>query len=162
MGLRPFGALLPSTDSAASPDWFSLSQSGAPSNRRKARATAEQPKETGHMADDFNQQYSDPPFGLAGDYASTGAPGMAPPYPVPGIEGTTASSALVTPFASGYQNADRVPVGADDSQVPAQTDLYAGSDADPLSGMAGNAVGYTGAGTGSDITSGHHPNAAGR
>ena len=88
------------------------------------------------------------------------APGSPAPYPVPDITGTTPTSALVTPYGSGYQNADRVAVAPDMTQVPAQTDLYAGQDANPLSGVLGDQAGHTGAGTGA--VHDPHPNSTAR
>lgn len=94
---------------------------------------------------DFSEQLPGVDYGR--DTAQT-APGTPSPYPVPQIQGTTVSSALVIPFGSGFQNGDRVSVGPDDSQVPAQTDLYSGLDSNPLSGLAGDLVGTTGSGRG--------------
>jgi hypothetical protein len=92
---------------------------------------------------------------------STGAPGSpgAPGVPVPppgavyaaGTEGPAAAllpegTVMVSNWAGGPSVTAEW--GRDDTQVPAQTDLYAGQDANALSGQAGGAVGQTGAGTG--------------
>lgn len=99
------------------------------------------------MADDFNSQYDKPLFGAGGNWQNTGL-GGTPATPVPDVPGTSETVAVVTPYASGYQNADRVSVGPDDSQVPSQTDLYQGSDPSLASGIPGDSVGVTGIGHG--------------
>jgi hypothetical protein len=94
----------------------------------------------------------------------TGAPGSAPGG---GVEtstplsdrvqaGTTGSSAVITPYGGSLVNADIVSVGPRDTLVPGEADLYAGGDANPLSGVTGDAVGYTGAGLGRTMA--RHPN----
>lgn len=58
-------------------------------------------------------------------------------------------SALVTPSGGSLVNADRVPVGPNDSLVALQADQYQGSDPNILSGgISGDDVGSTGLGRG--------------
>jgi hypothetical protein len=96
---------------------------------------------------DFNEQYDRPLFGVPGAWANTGLGGSVQ-APVPDLPSTTATEAVVTPYASGYQNADMVAVSPDDVNVPSQTDLYGGSDSNLVPGIPRSAYGTTGGGKG--------------
>jgi hypothetical protein len=62
--------------------------------------------------------------------------------------GTVADSAFVVPAGASTANGDRVTVGPLDTLSGPQADLYAGADANPLSGLPGDWVGHSGAGRG--------------
>lgn len=118
------------------------------------------------MADGANQQYqsASPLFPNAGGFAFTGAPGsQATSVPDASTSydttGTTPTSAFVVPVSASTVNGDRVPVGRFDTEVGLQADLYTGADSNPITGQAGDSVGYTGAGAGASVMAGHHPNA---
>jgi hypothetical protein len=54
-----------------------------------------------------------------------------------------ASRPLIVALGMSLPAADLVSVGPDDTQVPRQTDLFTGTDANPLSEVSGDAVGHT-------------------
>ena len=118
------------------------------------------------MADNqtgLNAQYDNPPFSMSGGIGSTGAPGS----PGDTVEQTggpvIASPAISIPFASSQIAANRptVPVTSGDTSAMS-SDQPIGDNFTLISGASADAMSATGAGQGSDITAGHHPNAAGR
>jgi hypothetical protein len=107
------------------------------------------------MANDHNNQYSDPPFGMSAGIASTNAPGSAPPVAESG-GGATVGTVTVTPPGGSSQVAwPQVSVqqgdtcgSAADSPTPVGGDLLTGVPQAFLQG--------TGAGEGS--TGARNPN----
>lgn len=104
-----------------------------------------------------NQQYSSPPFGLSGDYGSTGAPGS-----VGVTAAATAGPVVGTPqVTSVWQSVQAAPP----PEVPVHSgDTSSFSDDTPIHQsplLPSDPAAYlsTGAGMGTDVTSGHHPNA---
>jgi hypothetical protein len=71
--------------------------------------------------------------------------------------GTVGFSALVVPVSGSVINGDRVQVGAADTNVGRQQDLYSGSDGDLIAGIPGDYLGFTGAGQG-HVMGPSHPN----
>ena len=69
------------------------------------------------------------------------------------------NNAVVVPSGGSLVNADRVTVGPSDTLVGAEASTY-GPNRDPLTGI-GSELGATGAGMGSNVMQGHHPNAGG-
>lgn len=119
------------------------------------------------MADNntgLNAQYESPPFGLGGDYTSSGAPGS------PGVQdspaGSGGGSVIATPVVSAPYGSSQLPANL--GRVPVTQGDTAGmtSDSpvpqtgDPLTGISLDAITSTGAGRGH---AGHipHPNTGG-
>lgn len=119
------------------------------------------------MASYDSPGYQDKLPGGAAVPQGTGAPGSAP-GPLPATDalpddlerGTVGYSAVVTIPGATLANADRVQVGVSDTLSGSQAFAY-GSARDPLTGI-GPELGQTGAGMGTDLTDGHHPNSMAR
>lgn len=106
-----------------------------------------------------NGQYSDPPFGMSGAVAQTGAPGTAVPGPETSAGPVVGTPAVVAPYASSQAPIPRVEVTSGDTcSMSADAPVPAGGD--PLTGLSLADVTQTGAGQGS----GHmpHPNSMAR
>lgn len=92
-----------------------------------------------------NEQYSDPPFGLAGDYTSTGAPGSAVASPGSTQGAVIGSPVVSTPYASSQaaENMPRVPVTSGDTSGMSSDGPVPGTD--PLTGLSLGEICGTGA-----------------
>jgi hypothetical protein len=98
-----------------------------------------------------NAQYSDPPFGLGGDYASTGAPGT-PGSAAESAGGAVVGSPVVTvgPYASSQipVNVPRIDVTQGDT-CAMTSDAPVPLSGDPMTGVSLADITQTGAGQGS-------------
>jgi hypothetical protein len=123
----------------------------------------------GDNAAGLNQQYSTPGAlfggGTAG-YASTGAPGSSVlPDASPDVMSgpVIASPAISTPYASSQIPANMPHVGVTAGDTSGMSsDNVVPPRGDPLTGLTQAQLTQTGAGMGSDITEGHHPNSMAR
>jgi hypothetical protein len=86
----------------------------------------------------YSTGYGGSPFATPGVGAGQ-QPAEGPPLGMAIVTTSGASSIPVQPVAT---------VGAFDSNLPAQSDLYAGADGDPLTGLPGAYLGSTGLGRG--------------
>ena len=112
------------------------------------------------MADESNQQYSSPPFGVGGDYASTGLGGTQGDM-ASQTQGPTIGDPVVSaPFGSSQLpvNMPRLPVLAGDTSAMS-SDQAVGDHFTTISGASQAALAATGSGTG-HVGGPRHPNAS--
>jgi hypothetical protein len=123
----------------------------------------DRPKEMAEVADNatgLNNQYSDRPYGLGGDYASTGLGGSQGDM-ASQTEGPLVGSPVVSaPFGSSQLpvNTPRLPVLAGDTSAMS-SDQAVGDNFTTISGAAQDSMTATGAGTG-HVGGPRHPNAS--